>query len=104
MQSHALVTMCTTYNVFFLHYDYVVCPGRHNLYSVAHTFQSFFGLYHHFMESDNLRQSDFFFLISNAAIFEFPVDVFTNRQRTQGAVLLHIFAVGKLCVRTSINI
>jgi len=56
------------------------------------------------MESDNLCKSDFFFLISNAAILEFPMDVFTNRQRTQGAVLLHIFAVGKLCVWMSINI
>lgn len=45
-----------------------------------------------------------FFLISNTAIHEFPEDVFTNKQRTQGAVLLHIFAVGELCVRTSINI
>ncbi|XP_077096247.1 sodium/potassium/calcium exchanger 4a isoform X2 [Siphateles boraxobius] len=26
------------------------------------------------------------------AILEFPMDIFTNRQRTQGAVLLHIFA------------
>uniref|UniRef100_A0A672SH38 Sodium/potassium/calcium exchanger 4-like n=1 Tax=Sinocyclocheilus grahami TaxID=75366 RepID=A0A672SH38_SINGR len=58
----------------------------------------FYLLYHQvfiriiFMESDNLRQSDFFFLIFNAAIHEFPEDIFTNRQRTQGAVLLHIFA------------
>ncbi|KTF89945.1 hypothetical protein cypCar_00031237 [Cyprinus carpio] len=37
-------------------------------------------------------ESDFFFLIFNAAIHEFPEDIFTNRQRTQGAVLLHIFA------------
>ncbi|XP_067311524.1 sodium/potassium/calcium exchanger 4a isoform X3 [Pseudorasbora parva] len=29
---------------------------------------------------------------TNPAIHEFPKDVFTNRQRTQGAVLLHIFA------------
>lgn len=41
-------------------------------------------------------ESDFFFLIFNAAIHEFPEDIFTNRQRTQGAVLLHIFAVGEL--------
>uniref|UniRef100_A0A672T1M7 Sodium/potassium/calcium exchanger 4-like n=1 Tax=Sinocyclocheilus grahami TaxID=75366 RepID=A0A672T1M7_SINGR len=44
-----------------------------------------------FMESDNLRQSDFLFLIFNAAIHEFPKDIFTNSHRAQGAVLLHIF-------------
>lgn len=33
-----------------------------------------------------------------SAIHEFPEDLFTNRERTRGAVLLHIFAVGKLSV------
>uniref|UniRef100_A0A8C1KJ21 Sodium/potassium/calcium exchanger 4-like n=1 Tax=Cyprinus carpio TaxID=7962 RepID=A0A8C1KJ21_CYPCA len=44
-----------------------------------------------FMESENFCQSDFLFLIFNAAIHEFPEDIFTKRQRAQGAVLLHIF-------------
>uniref|UniRef100_A0A671QRL4 Sodium/potassium/calcium exchanger 4-like n=1 Tax=Sinocyclocheilus anshuiensis TaxID=1608454 RepID=A0A671QRL4_9TELE len=35
--------------------------------------------------------SDFLFLIFNAAIHEFPEDIFTNSHRAQGAVLLHIF-------------
>lgn len=56
------------------------------------------------MESENFCQSDFLFLIFNAAIHEFPEDIFTNRQRAQGAVLLHIFGVGELCVCMSINI
>ncbi|KTF94876.1 hypothetical protein cypCar_00003637 [Cyprinus carpio] len=43
------------------------------------------------MESENFCQSDFLFLIFNAAIHEFPEDIFTKRQRAQGAVLLHIF-------------
>lgn len=108
-----MVTLCTTCTMYFFFNYEVACPLRVILYSVAHTFQSILGiscgLYHVFIwiifiERDNLRQSDFFFLIFNAAIHEFPEDLFTNRQRTQGAVLLHIFAVGELCVRTSINV
>uniref|UniRef100_A0A8C1FJ70 Solute carrier family 24 member 4a n=1 Tax=Cyprinus carpio carpio TaxID=630221 RepID=A0A8C1FJ70_CYPCA len=52
----------------------------------------FSGLYHQVFIWIIFMESDFFFLIFNAAIHEFPEDIFTNRQRTQGAVLLHIFA------------
>ncbi|KAK7142044.1 hypothetical protein R3I94_011669 [Phoxinus phoxinus] len=40
------------------------------------------------IEGDNETEEN----CTKPAILEFPVDLFTNRQRTQGAVLLHIFA------------
>ncbi len=63
-----MVTLCTTCTMcFFFNYDEAACPLG-VIYIVAHTFQSILGiscrLYHVFiwiifMESDNLRQSDF---------------------------------------------
>ncbi|TRY86725.1 hypothetical protein DNTS_014000, partial [Danionella cerebrum] len=37
-------------------------------------------------------------------IHEFPEDLFTNKQRSQGAVLLHIFAVGELSVQINLHL
>ncbi len=108
-----MVTLCTTCTMFFFfNYDEAACPlGVIYIMLPTHSNQSLEShanctmfLSGSFLWKVTTCAKVTFFLIFNAAIHEFPEDLFTNRQRTQGAVLLHIFAVGELCVRMSINV